>query len=131
MHRSEPKLLNASLLMKAAPMIWLRLQAFIYLNLGSPNFLVRGPQKLLLTSSKAVHLTQCDCFGNCCILPNQKIFVVTIFFLAGKTMASRTVVWRTWSNSLDYIHNAIFFACDVFVYKHFPTFSASTTTKLN
>jgi len=53
MHRSEPKLLNASLLMKAAPMIWLRLQAFIYLNLGSPNFLVRGPQKLLLTSSRA------------------------------------------------------------------------------
>ena len=41
---------------------------------GSPNFIVRGPQKLLDNSSRAGHLTWSGCFGICYILPNQQIF---------------------------------------------------------
>ena len=41
---------------------------------GSPNFFVRGPLKLLHNSARAERHPQCDCFGICCILPNQQLF---------------------------------------------------------
>jgi len=74
---------------------------------GSPDFFVRGPHKLLHNSSRAGHLTECDCFGICCILQYQ-LFVKILFFhcwkmsLRPEEMASwagfgpRAVVWRSW-----------------------------------
>jgi len=50
------------------------------LDQGSPNFFVREPHKLLHNSSRAGHLTYCDCFWPCCILPNQQIIRKSIIF---------------------------------------------------
>jgi len=41
---------------------------------GSPNFVIRGPHKLLHNSARVGHLTWCDCFGICYILSNWKVF---------------------------------------------------------
>ena len=76
------------------------LKQWICLEQGSPNFLVRGPHKLLHNSSRAAHLTYCDYFGICYILPNQQIFRKYYFLLLTKClrgpdeMAPRAVVWR-------------------------------------
>jgi len=40
---------------------------------ASPNFFVRGPHKLSHNSSGAGQFMLCDCFGICCILPNQQV----------------------------------------------------------
>jgi len=45
------------------------------LNQGSPNFFVRGAHKLLQNIPRTGRLTSCDCFGICCILPNQQNLV--------------------------------------------------------
>jgi len=57
---------------------------------GSLNFFVRGPDKLLLNSPRTGHLTRCDCFGKCYILPNQHVYETILFFFNGK-MYSRTL----------------------------------------
>jgi len=46
---------------------------------GSPNFVIRGPHKLLHNSARVGHLTWCDCFGICYILSNWKVFRQLIF----------------------------------------------------
>ena len=84
---------------------------------GSPNFFDRGPHKLLHNSSRAGHLTKCDCFAMCYILPNQHvcrsyvIFSLLAKYLCGPgEMASRAgvgpeaVLWSPCNIATDRKH---------------------------
>ena len=69
------------------------------LHQRSPNFLSEG-HKLLHNSSRAGHLTWCDCFEICHILLNQHVFLkhVYYFFILHKIASRagfcpRAVVW--------------------------------------
>jgi len=54
-------------------------------------FVARGPYKLLHNSSRAGHLTQCDCFGICYNLQKQQVFRKCIIFsLLTKWLRGRT-----------------------------------------
>jgi len=59
------------------------------------NVFVRGSHKLLHNSSRAGHLTQCDCFGVCYILPNQQFFCKQIIlWLLTKYICDRMKLLR-------------------------------------
>ena len=47
-------------------------RTFVPLSQRSPNVFVRGSHKLLHNSPRAGHLTQCDCFEKCYILPGLR-----------------------------------------------------------
>jgi len=54
-----------------------------------PNFFILGPHTLLRNSERVGHLTLCDCFGICYIVPNQKVFRQLIFHYLQNAFADR------------------------------------------